>query len=408
MKCRHCGQELTHVFANLWHQPASNSFLTKEQLKEMEAYFPLLLYVCDNCFLVQVDEYKDCGEIFNNDYVYFSSMSTSWLLHAKNYVEMMIERFNLNVESQVIEIASNDGYLLQYFKENNIPCLGVEPTKNTADVARERGIESIQDFFGSRLASELVKENKKADLILGNNVLAHVPDINDFVQGACIALKENGIITFEFPHLLNLIEKNQFDTIYQEHYSYLSLYSVLRIFEKQGLHVFDVEELPTHGGSLRIFACHENCKVHVKTANVEAMLSKEKSAKLHELAGYLTYQVKIEDTKNALLMFLLEQKKAGKKVAAYGAAAKGNTFLNICGIKPDLISFCVDKAASKQNKFMPGSHIPVYAVEKIEEEKPDFLVILPWNIKDEIIDTHSYIRKWNGKFVTAIPTLEIY
>ncbi len=408
MNCRHCGQELNHIFANLWHQPASNSFLTKEQLKEIEPYFPLLLYVCENCFLVQLDEYKKSNEIFNNDYAYFSSMSTSWLAHAKNYVEMMIDRFYLNEKSQIIEIASNDGYLLQYFKERNIPCFGIEPTKNTADVAREKGIESIQDFFGTRLAKELAEKNIKADLILGNNVLAHVPDINDFVEGARLALKDNGIITFEFPHLLNLIEQNQFDTIYQEHYSYLSLYTVKRIFEKKGLKIFDVEELITHGGSMRVFACHAGCEKHVLSKNVEILLEKEKKNGLFDISTYLNFQEKIEETKNALLFFLLEQKSKGKKVAAYGAAAKGNTFLNICGVKPDLLSFCVDKAKSKQNKYLPGSHIPVFSPEKIKEEKPDYVLILPWNIKEEIMNEHKYIKEWGGKFVTAIPYLEIY
>ncbi len=408
MKCRLCGQELSYVFANLWHQPPSNSFLTEEQLKEVEAYFPLLLYVCENCFLVQIDEYKKSNEIFNNDYTYFSSMSTSWLAHAKEYVDMVTERFILGADSLIIEIASNDGYLLQYFKEKNIPCFGVEPTKNTADVARQKGIESIQEFFSSRLAKELVAENRKADLILGNNVLAHVPDINDFIHGARIALKGYGVITFEFPHLLNLIEFNQFDTIYQEHYSYLSLHTVKKAFENQGLKIFDVEEFTTHGGSLRIFACHAECNKYDLTKNVETLLEKEKQNGLLEVSTYLSFQDKIEETKNALLMFLIEQKRAGKKVAAYGAAAKGNTFLNTCGIKPNLISFCVDKATSKQNKYMPGSHIPVFSTEKIKEEKPDFILILPWNLKEEIMEEHSYIKEWGSKFVTAIPDLQIH
>ncbi len=408
MKCRHCKQELTYIFANLWHQPASNSFLTKEQLKEPESYFPLMLYVCEKCFLVQVDEYKNCEEIFNQDYVYFSSMSSSWLAHAKKYVEMMCARFSLNEHTQVIEIASNDGYLLQYFKEQHIPCFGIEPSENTAQVAKAKGINSIQDFFGLALAKKLAAQNNHAHIILGNNVLAHVPDINDFVQGVAYLLEEHGVATFEFPHLAKLIEENQFDTIYQEHYSYLSLYSVQKIFEKAQMRIFDVEKLSTHGGSLRIFACHANSKVHVSTPHVLKVLAEEKNFGLLNVQSYLSFQTQIEKTKNALLQFLLEQKAQGKKIAAYGAAAKGNTFLNLCGIKPDLVSFCVDKAQSKQNRYMPGSHIPVYAPEKIAEERPDFILILPWNIKEEIMQNLSYIQQWGGKFVTAIPHMQIY
>ncbi len=408
MKCRHCSQKLTHIFANLWHQPASNSFLTEQQLKEPESYFPLLLYVCENCFLVQVDEHKNCEDIFNQDYVYFSSMSVSWLAHAKAYVEMMCRRFSLHKHSQVIEIASNDGYLLQYFKEKGIACFGIEPSENTAKVAREKGIESIQDFFGLPLAEKLANQGNKADILLGNNVLAHVPDINDFASGVSKILHENGVATFEFPHVLKLIEENQFDTIYQEHYSYLSLYTVQRIFAKAHLRIFDVQALPTHGGSLRIFATHMNNTQHVCTAHVAQIVAQEEAFGLQTTARYTTFQAQIEKTKNALLLFLLEQKVLGKKVAAYGAAAKGNTFLNLCGIKPDLVSFCVDKALSKQHTFMPGSHIPVFSPEKIREEKPDFVLILPWNIKREIIQEHKYIATWGGRFVTAIPHLEIH
>ncbi len=408
MKCRHCQQELKHVFANLWHQPASNSFLTKEQLKEPENTFPLLLYACENCFLVQVDEHKNCEEIFNQEYVYFSSMSVSWLAHAKAYVSMMCERFSLDHNAQVIEIASNDGYLLQYFKEAHIPCFGIEPSKNTADVARQKGIESIQDFFGLALAQKLAEQNKKADVILGNNVIAHVPDINGFTKGVAHLLKENGVATFEFPHVLKLIEENQFDTIYQEHYSYLSLHALQKIFAQAQLRIFDVEELTTHGGSLRVFATHVANKNHVTTQNVQKILEKEVQFGLLTMACYTSFQEKIEHTKNALLQFLLTQKQQGKKVVAYGAAAKGNTFLNLCGVKPDLIQFCVDKAHSKQNKFMPGSHIPVYAPHKIAEEQPDYILLLPWNIKEEIMLSLSYVKQWGGRFVTAIPKLHIY
>lgn len=405
MKCRHCQQELYEIFADLHHQPASNSFLSKEQLKNPETYFPLKLFACDNCFLVQVDEYKNCEDIFSHDYVYFSSMSSSWLAHAKKYVNMMRTRFHLDENSQVIEIASNDGYLLQYFKEANVPCFGIEPTANTAKVAREKGIESIEDFFGTDLAKDLAKQNKKADLILGNNVLAHVPDINDFVSGLPVLLKENGIVTFEFPHLLQLVEQNQFDTIYQEHYSYLSFYTVERIFEACNMRIFDVEELSTHGGSLRIFANHASNGTHKLSPAVELLLKKEKDKGMFNIKYYQSFQQQIEITKNALLSFLLEQKLQNKKVVAYGAAAKGNTFLNLCGVKSDLISFCVDKAPSKQGKFMPGSHIPVYSPDKISEAKPDYVLILPWNIKKEVMEEHAYIREWGAQFVTAIPSL---
>ena len=405
MKCRHCQQELQQTFADLHHQPASNSFLSEEQLKNPEIYFPLKLFACDNCFLVQVDEYKNCEDIFSHDYVYFSSMSSSWLAHAKQYVDMMRTRFHLDKNSQVIEIASNDGYLLQYFKEANVPCFGIEPTSNTATAAREKGIESIEAFFGTSLATDLAKQNKKADLILGNNVLAHVPDINDFVSGLPLLLKKNGIVTFEFPHLLQLIEQNQFDTIYQEHYSYLLFYTVERVFKACNMRIFDVEELPTHGGSLRIFATHAQENTHKITPAVELLLKKEKDSGMLNIKYYQSFQQQIEITKNALLFFLLEKKLQNKKVVAYGAAAKGNTFLNLCGVKPDLISFCVDKAASKQGKFMPGSHIPVYSPSKIKETKPDYVFILPWNIKKEVMEEHAYIREWGAQFVTAIPKL---
>ncbi len=408
MKCRHCQHELKHIFANLWHQPASNSFLSAEQLKEPENTFPLLLYVCENCFLVQVDEHKNCEEIFNQDYVYFSSMSVSWLAHAKAYVEMMRTRFNLDDCSQVVEIASNDGYLLQYFKELHIPCFGIEPSKNTADVARQKGIESLQEFFGLPLATQLAEQKKKADVILGNNVIAHVPDINDFAKGVAALLKEDGVATFEFPHVLKLIEENQFDTIYQEHYSYLSLYSLQKIFAQAQLRIFDVEKLSTHGGSLRVFATHAKNTSHGLTENVQKTLAEEEAFGLLRIARYTSFQENIENTKNALLQFLLVQKQNGKKVAAYGAAAKGNTFLNLCGVKPDLVQFCVDKAQSKQNKFMPGSHIPVYDLCKINEERPDFILILPWNIKDEIMQSLSFVKQWGGRFVIAIPQLRVH
>lgn len=402
MKCRFCACEVHHEFIDLINAPASNAYLTSNQLNEPETFYPLKVLVCENCFLVQIDEYHKNDELFNAEYAYFSSMSSSWLEHAKNYVEMITQKRNLNTHSQVIEIASNDGYLLQFFQAKKIPCVGIEPTKSTADVARSKGIEVIERFFGESLASTL----PKADLLLGNNVLAHVPDINDFVKGLKAALKPDGIITMEFPHLLNLIEKSQFDTIYHEHFSYLSLTTTMQIFQTHGLQIFDAEELPTHGGSLRIYASHSETNPSVTPA-VDIILNKESSAKLDSLDGYRGFQVQADKVKYDFLNFLLHAKQSNKKVAGYGAAAKGNTLLNYCGIKKDLIDFVADKAPLKVGRFLPGSHIPILSEEYIRSTKPDFVIIFPWNIKDEIIQQLSYIREWNGKFVTAIPELEI-
>jgi SAM-dependent methyltransferase len=399
---------LTHVFIDLVNSPLSNSFLTKEQLNEPEVFYPLKLYVCENCFLVQIDEYRKSGKIFNQEYAYFSSFSTTWLEHAKKYVAMITDRLRLDAESHVIEIASNDGYLLQYFKAKQIPCLGIEPSTNTAQAAREKGIETLEEFFGAHLAEKLVKEEKKADLIIGNNVLAHVPDINDFVSGLKTALKNGGVVTMEFPHLMHLVEENQFDTIYHEHFSYLSFHTVRRIFAKHGLILFDVEELPTHGGSLRIYARHHNDDSKTITSNVTELIEKEVAGGILTLDYYLDFQQKADKVKYALLTFLLEQKEQGKTVVAYGAAAKGNTLLNYCGVKKDLIEFVVDASPHKQGMFMPASHIPVVSERNIKETRPDFVIILPWNIKDEIMDQLSYIRKWGGKFVTAVPELKIH
>jgi 2-polyprenyl-3-methyl-5-hydroxy-6-metoxy-1,4-benzoquinol methylase len=407
MECRFCKHPVTTEFADLINSPASNSYLTKEQLNEPEVFYPLKVMVCDKCFLVQVDEYKKSEDIFNGDYAYFSSFSTSWLAHCKKYTEMMIARFGFNEKSLVTEIASNDGYLLQYFKENNVPVLGIEPTANTAAVAIKKGIPSVVDFFGVRLAKKLVAEGKQTDLLLGNNVLAHVPDINDFVGGMSLLLKDNGVITMEFPHLYQLVKNNQFDTIYHEHFSYLSFTTVSKIFEANGLVMFDVEEVPTHGGSLRIFAKHKNDNSKPIGANVAAILSKEKEAGMLSIDYYKNFQVKIENIKNDLLEFLLKQKRAGKKVAAYGAAAKGNTLLNYCGIKNDMISFVVDANPAKQNKYLPASHIPVVLEERIKQDKPDFIIILPWNIKDEIVKQLDYVKAWGCEFVVPIPKLEI-
>lgn len=402
MKCRFCSHEVHHEFIDLVNAPPSNAYLSFDQLDEPEVFYPLKVLVCEQCFLVQVDEYKKSDEIFDADYAYFSSMSSSWVEHAKNYVEMITEKQKLNSYSHVIEIASNDGYLLQFFHSKKISCLGVEPTKSTADVARGKGITVIEDFFGETLAGTL----QKADVILGNNVFAHVPNINDFVKGLKVALKADGIITMEFPHLLNLIEKSQFDTIYHEHFSYLSLTTTTSVFKAHGLQIYDVEELVTHGGSLRIYASHSENNLSVMP-NVAAVLQKEISANLDTLKGYKGFQEKANRIKYDFLNFLLDAKAQNKKVIGYGAAAKGNTLLNYCGIKTDLIDFVVDKAPLKVDKYLPGSHIPIVMEENIKELKPDFVVIFPWNIQDEIIEQLSYIREWGGQFVTVIPQLKV-
>lgn len=406
MKCRFCNKEIITEFIDLVNSPASNSFLNKEQLYEPETYYPLKVFVCDSCFLVQVDEYKSFDSIFDNNYAYFSSFSTSWLKHCSNYVEKMINLLNLNSNSQVVEIASNDGYLLQYFLPHQIKVLGIEPTKNTADVAILKGIPCITEFFGVELANELVEKGRKADLLIGNNVLAHVPNINDFVNGLKILLSENGVITMEFPHLIELIENNQFDTIYHEHFSYFSLFTVNQIFDAQGLDIFDVEILKTHGGSLRIFAKHTN-QANIISENVANLLEQEISKGVDKIDYYKGFQEKALQIKLDVVGFLIEQKKLNKKVVAYGAAAKGNTLLNYCGIKNDLVQFVVDANPNKQNKYLPASHIPVFSEKRIILEQPDFILILPWNLRNEIMHQLNYIREWGGKFVVPIPYLEI-
>jgi len=410
MKCRHCNTELEHVFVDLINCPPSNSMLKEDQLNEPETYFPLKIFTCHNCFLVQVDEVKNAEEIFDSEYTYFSSFSKSWLEHAKKYVDMMVDRFGFNEDSQVIEIASNDGYLLQYFKEHGVPVLGVDPTANTAAAAKEKGIETIVDFFGSKLAKEkLSDKNIKGDLILGNNVLAHVPDINDFVKGMKIALKDKGVITMEFPHLLRLIEEDQFDTIYHEHFSYLSFTTVKKIFENQGLEMFDVQEIPTHGGSLRIFAKHDYDQSKEISKNVSLLLEKEEKAGIKTLEYYNNFQSRVDKIKYSVWEFLIKAKKEGKKVIGYGAAAKGNTLLNYCGVRGnDLIEFVVDASPHKQNKYLPASHILVKDLDSISEFKPDYVIILPWNLKKEIGAQLNYIKDWGGEFVTFIPDLNIF
>ncbi len=407
MNCRFCATPLSNIFIDLINAPASNSFLTEEQLNEPETYYPLKVFTCHNCFLVQVDEYKKSDSIFNNEYVYFSSYSTTALQHAKQYVEKMMDRFHFNENSQVIEIASNDGYLLQYFKEKKVPVLGIEPTGNTAEVSRSKGIENISEFFGTPLAKKLVDTNRKADLLLGNNVLAHVPDIVDFVRGMKMVLKDDGVITMEFPHLMQLVDNNQFDTIYHEHFSYLSFYTVQQIFKAQGLEMFDVEEVPVHGGSLRIYAKHENDESKPISENVQKLLDKEMSISMNTLAYYnrfaqASFQIKLDFTD-----FLIHQKKEGKKVAGYGAAAKGNTLLNYCGIKNDLIDFVVDANPYKQNKWLPGSHIPVVNENVLKENKPDYVVIFPWNLQEEVMKQLHYVKDWSGQFVIPIPHVHV-
>ncbi len=402
MKCRFCKNELKIEFVDLTNSPASNSYLSLGQLNEPEVFYPLKIFVCSECKLVQVDEYKKSDDIFDNDYAYFSSYSTSWLAHAKDYVESMTKRLSLDENSKVTEIASNDGYLLQFFQEKNIPCIGIEPTSNTAAVAREKGIDVIGDFFGSALAKTL----DKSDLILGKNVLAHVPDINDFVKGLKTALKPHGTVTMEFPHLLNLIKENQFDTIYHEHFSYLSFYTVQKIFINQGLKLYDVEKYPTHGGSIRIFATHQDNSIET-SPNVENMLKEEESFGLFDIEIYKGFQEKTDKVKNDLLDFLVQAKKENKTVVGYGAAAKGNTLLNYAGVKNDLIDFVVDKSPYKQGKYLPASHIPILDEEVLRHSKPAYVLILPWNLKDEVVDQLSYIKQWGGRFVVAVPSLNV-
>lgn len=404
MKCRHCHAELEHVFLDLGYAPPSNAYLSIDALRAPEVTFPLKLYVCDHCWLVQTEDYAEADELFSADYAYFSSTSQSWLEHAAGYAKNITKRLGLSEDSFVIEVASNDGYLLKNFVAAGIPCLGVEPTNNTADAAEKIGVPVLREFFGVATANALAESGKCADLICGNNVYAHVPDINDFTEGLHIALKEGGTVNLEFPHLMHLIDKSQFDTVYHEHFSYLSLTSVARIFGQAGLRVFDIEELPTHGGSLRIYACHDDDK-RVTQPTVSAMLAREKLFGLQNLSVYQGFQQKADKVKNDFLAFLIEQKHAGKSVAAYGAAAKGNTLINYAGVKPDLISFICDAAPSKQGKFTPGSHIPILSPAELAKRKPDFVVILPWNIAEEVVQ--QQVLSWGGSFVIAVPEFRV-
>ena len=406
MNCRHCKASLRHTFLDLGFAPPSNAYLSSSDLTRPEKYYPLKVMICDQCWLAQTEDYAQADELFDSEYAYFSSTSTGWLSHAREYAKQIINRLNLSDKSFVIEVASNDGYLLKNFVANKIPCLGIEPTASTAAAAEEIGIPVMREFFGEQLGLQLASQGKQADLIAGNNVYAHVPDINDFTKGLKAALKLGGTITLEFPHLLRLIEQNQFDTVYHEHFSYLSLFIVEKIFKSVGLRVFDVEELKTHGGSLRIYGCHDK-DPRLNTSVVKELLQREEAAGLQSLNIYKSFQDRANQVKDALLGFLLEQKKAGKVVAAYGAAAKGNTLLNYAGVKPDLLPFVCDAAPAKQNKFMPGSHIPILAPEELQYKRPDFLLILPWNIALEVIKQNENLASLGTQFVTAVPRLTI-
>jgi SAM-dependent methyltransferase len=404
--CRFCNRALLHLFCDLGMSPLSNAFLGPDDLQKKERFYPLRVYVCDSCLLVQLMESEDPEHIFS-DYVYFSSYSDSWLKHARNYAEKVDKRFSLGSASLVVEIASNDGYLLQYFKQKNIPVLGIEPAANVAKVAQDAGIPTKVQFFGIQAAKELAAEGKRADLLVGNNVLAHVPDLNDFVKGMKILLKPQGVITVEVPHLLRLMEENQFDTIYHEHFSYFSFTTAEKVFAQHGLVVFDVEELPTHGGSLRIFGRHAEDDSKPVMESVKKIKQRELQAGLNSLAAYGKFGERAKETKRKLLDFLLQAKREAKTVVGYGAPAKGNTLLNYCGIGPELVAYTVDRSPHKQGRFLPGTHIPIYHPEKIKETKPDYLLILPWNLKDEIMEQMAHIRRWGGKFVLPIPRVTI-
>ncbi len=405
--CLFCRTELRHTFVDLGMSPPCESYRQPEQLNEMEPFYPLHAYVCDQCFLVQLQEYIRPENIFS-DYAYFSSYSQSWLQHAKNYVDMAVERFQLSDESQVVEIASNDGYLLQYFVAKGIPTLGIEPAANIAKVAMEKGIPTVVKFFGEETAREQFEKGKQADLLIGNNVLAHTPHLNDFVKGLKIILKPQGVITMEFPHLMRLKEENQFDTIYHEHFSYFSFITVENIFAFHGLTIFDVEELSTHGGSLRIYARHTEDFSKPVSQQVLELRAREEAAGVTRLEYYSSFSEQVKETKRKLLDFLIKVKREGKSVVGYGAPGKGNTLLNYCGIRTDFLDYTVDRSPYKQGQFLPGTHIPIFHPDKIQETKPDYVLILPWNLKDEIMAQMAYIRDWGGQFVVPIPEVQIF
>ncbi len=406
MPCRFCGAKLEKTFIDLGLSPLCETYPSLADLARGEMFYPLHVYVCEKCFLVQLEEYETPEAIFS-DYAYFSSFSDSWLKHADNYCGKMTERFGLNANSLVIEVASNDGYLLQYFVRRKVPVLGIEPAANVAKVAVEKGVPSLVRFFGVKLASELAAEGRCADLVLGNNVLAQVPDLNDFVEGLKIALKPEGVLTLEFPHLLRLIERNEFDTIYHEHFSYFSMLTTARILEAHGLRTFDVDELETHGGSLRVYACRKESKTHPVQPSVAALIAAEEKSGLASPAGYESFAEQVKQTKLALVDFLVKAAREGKTVAAYGAPGKSATLLQYCGIGRDLISYTVDRSPYKQGRFLPGTRIPIHHPDRIRETKPDYVVILPWNLKDEIVAQLQYIREWGGRFVVPIPKVAV-
>ncbi len=406
MNCRHCATPLQHTFLDLGFAPPSNAYLKEADLCKPEKYFPLKVKVCTHCWLVQTEDYANAGELFSADYAYFSSTSSGWLAHAASYAQAMTERLQLNANSLVIEIASNDGYLLKNFVASGIPCLGIEPTASTAAAAEKLGISVLREFFSEALGQQLAANGQQADLIAGNNVYAHVPDINNFTRGLKAALKPSGTITLEFPHLMRLIEHTQFDTVYHEHFSYLSLYTVSSIFRAAGLRIWDVDQLPTHGGSLRIFGCHAE-DTRASSPVVSNLLEEEARRGLQILATYQNFQAKADKVKDDLLSFLIDQKRANKKVAAYGAAAKGNTLLNYAGVKPDLLPFVCDAAEAKQGKYMPGSHIPILSPDALAKILPDFVLILPWNIAPEVVQQNAVLKTKGVSFVTAVPELAV-
>jgi SAM-dependent methyltransferase len=405
--CRFCGTALQHVFLDLGMSPMANSYLKPYQLNQMEPFYPLRAYVCDQCLLVQLDQFETPDQIFS-DYAYFSSYSEIFLQHAKAYVDMVVDRFNLGSQSFVVEIASNDGYLLKNFVARGIAVLGIEPAKNVAEVAIEKGVATLVKFFGTQTARELATCGKQPDLIIGNNVLAHVPDLNDFVQGLKILLGPRSVVTMEFPHLMRLMADNQFDTIYHEHFSYFSLTTVEKIFAKHGLMLFDVEEIPTHGGSLRIYACHQEDPSKPATTRLAELKKREEDQGYLRLERYLSFSEGVAETKRALLLFLIEAKRNKKSVVAYGAAAKASTLLNYCGVRTDFVDYVVDRSPHKQGHFLPGVHIPIYGPEQIRMTRPDYVLITPWNLRDEIMQQMAFIRDWGGEFVVPIPSVRVY
>lgn len=407
MQCRHCNHELQHPFLDLGSAPPSNAYLSKDGLSEPEVWFPLRVLVCNRCWLVQTEDHTGREALFSKDYAYFSSFSSSWLVHSERYVETMVTRFGLNKNSCVVEVAANDGYMLQYVQARKIPCYGIEPTASTAAAARAKGICIEEEFFGVTLADQLVAQGRQADLTAANNVLAHVPDINDFVGGFARLLKPQGVATFEFPHLLRMVTENQFDTAYHEHYSYLSLHAVRTVFEANGLAIFDVEELPTHGGSLRVFAQRLDSGLHKCEPAVDHILSQEKTAGLLSTELYAEFMRQPARITRELLSFLITAANEGKTIGAYGAAAKGNTLLNFAGVRSHLLPYVVDLNPAKQGKYMPGSQIPIVDEAHLRSHRPDYVLILPWNLREEVMQQLSYIREWGGVFVTAIPSLKV-